>query len=696
MATFTLELIASDAPEEQILPMTAHVQKRMDRFIYTNKIKDSSVPIVYLEMDALDSWKNLQLVDRTYSIPTNSLRMAEKRISWDSFISAAIVSPYKELAITNVLGLDEFGAQRPLFFRHDLPVNTVECDVSVIEAGNRIDMDTGFEKVLSKDVLYTNYRNYFDPDTGAYRLYFVVSVDSEGVSTHALLNPVPVAKLAGWEDIDLEEGTLKTGYPVYSRERNTSGYTFYMNQAERWYTKPIEASLIKPVLPTGRLVTDSWYVKFTYAEFSTLVNDKLRRYHMPEYNLQPFSPSKPYVFSAYRQLLRVNSNVLSATRNNLKIDPSQRLHLEVHIFDVDSTLVKVLSTDTTKEGQRYSQTNLFIETDKIASWDNTTGLIVFGLELHADWSFKANYYYEANDLEYTRVSLNPLENPDALNRMFVFYMIPNVDDNDSAIHHLEVTHDGTIVACSQAQGRSYPNLQLLNEDGTYNINTVIGTKYASEVNTDVFLDTYTVGFDNDNAYYVLAEAVVLDRSLAEDTFVLDVRRPGNVLVAETAKEAMAANPKIAQSHYGYGELGQDAPKNAVMVLHAPLSLLEDYGGVLSQNEAEELLKTYMPAAGYAVITWEYPKVELSVDDITADQVDLTWTWEGPNYTYKLWRRSNVIDQWQLVHSEVDPAEGSMIYIDTDTVATDVFHYAVSIVEDGIEYPKSDTTSVKVV
>lgn len=697
----TLELIAHTpqdyAQRDSItLELIEHVHKRIEKFYYKKAIRKDSTPIAYIENPQLNSRKNIHIANRTYTISTNSPSNTELKKTWNKVTSKALSSPYKDVLITNQTFVDEKGTRGPLFFRHQLPEDVVECSLYVRNRGNRARVDTGFRVDLDAGAIYTNYRNFFDPDTGAYRLFFVVCSDSDGNTLHQLLNPVPVAKEADWRDVDPTTGKLTDAYPVYTKSKTSDGYTYYMSKSDTWYIKPLEKGLIQPRKPTGVSPKDPWFIRFTNGDFVALVNARLRRYYLPEYNFQPFAPYKPLVYSSYSDLLLVNRNIVATTRRNIKIAPEEGLHISIFVRDQDNILIKALTTNTSLDGQRYSDTDVFYESDKILSWDNQDGLIALGLKIHPDWQLSAAYYYELDDYEYTKLDLNPLNTRDIYDYMVVFYLIPDVTPQESALHHLLVDQGGFIVQCSQSGSISYPNLQLTNPDGSFNPETVIGLIYNSDTEQDTFLRRYGASYENDHAYYVLAEVSVLDSGLVEDQVEIDVRRPGGIISKQSFERAIRSNPKILQSYLGYGEDGQEIPKNAVMIVEAPLTLLEEFGGSLTREEAEIHLKKHVPSAVAAIIQWTYPHVELSAKSIVASQVDLEWYLEGPGIDYKLYRRNNPTDAWVLIDTITGAApEGIFSYTDSSVVSGEVYFYGVRIVENSIEFPMSNTVGVKV-
>lgn len=705
MAGITLELIAtSSSSYEQaqsiVLELVNHVHQRVERFRYVDDIKPVAVALDYLENPELDSWRHLQIANRTYGIPANSDKNAEVRKEWSVTTATAVAGQYAKMLITNELGVDPHGKKRPLFWRHALPDNTVSCQVEIVSRGNVQKVDSGYRLDLAQGNLYTNFRNFFDPDTGAYTLFFITSTDFDGETKYELLSPIEVAKEADWQDIDLETGRLTLERAVYSLERNASGYTFYMNKGDIWYSRPTEGSLIQPRLPSGRDPEDPWYLRFSAGDVTAVVNGAVRRYHVPEYDQQHYSPHKPYIYSPYERVLWVNERVLASTRKGLAINPEEGLHFTLLISDFENNLLRVLTTDSSLDGKRHSNTEVFYEYGEIKSWDNEDGFIALNTKIHPSYQLAAQYYYEADDFEYILYNFNPLYNKGFIGKMVVFYIIPGVDPDDQAIHHLVVDQEGIIRECSQRRGFSYENLQLLNSDGTYNANTIIGTRYISDIQTDTFVNRFAAGYANSKAYGLLAEVVLLNLDDLEDMQLYDVREQGASLRASTFKEALLANPRLLQSAVVYGEEGQEVPKNKVVILQAPISLRDDYGGVLPQAKAERLLTQHMDSSCLAIVEWEYPKVDLQGWGETSGEVDLTWTWEGAGLTYRLYRRASPVSEWEEIYSVVGSSTpGPMSYTDTETVAGSIAYYTVRAEEEvrgtAVLYPRTHSISVKV-
>ena len=167
-------------------------------------------------------------------------------------------------------------------------------------------------------------------------------------------------------------------------------------------------------------------------------------------------------------MLYVNGNVLASTRKNLAVDPGAARHMTIYAYNEDGILKSAYTTDESLEGQRAfkredadpsvvaNAENVFYEADKIVTVDNQEGFVLLSTPLDSQDTYYASFSYEAKSLEYTELNLNPINNKDVIDHMYVFYIHPDANSNDRAIHYLKVNRSGEIVYCSQKLGDHTP------------------------------------------------------------------------------------------------------------------------------------------------------------------------------------------------------------------------------------------------
>jgi len=309
------------------------------------------------------------------------------------------------------------------------------------------------------------------------------------------------------------------------------------------------------------------------------------------------------------------------------------------------------------------------------------------------------YFYEAKEYEIKDIDLNPLSNKKMLNHMVVFYVVPDVEASDKAIHYLLVDESGYVVYCSQGLGLGHPNLKLRNEDGTYNSNSPVGIKYISQSSGNPsFVKDFTAGYENEYGYVVLAEVSYRETSAISDQVVFPLKNKTPAFKDSKKISSYRKNPLSAYSPYGYGSESHNAlriPKEGVVIVRVPINIMEDYGGVFKESEVKAELAKCFDASVYPVIEWTYPKSKLSCDPTVSEELTLSWTWEGPDRDYKLYRRPNNGTSWTLIDTQSDPPQALLTYTDSGLTADEVWEYAVRITLNGIEYPISNIVSAKV-
>lgn len=688
MVKLDLELLALPngiyAQQKSIeLNVSSYVHKRIERFIYSPFLKTDATPISYIEYDKVDANKNIQIIDKLNSYRNNIL------IQEDYIVTnvQSVRLPYKNILATHKYSIIN-NKKVPLFYKHRLPEGTLNCEVSQISS-DEVKRDFDFLIDIDAGFIYTNANNYYNELTKDYLLFTVHGATRSG-SFNQILNVESVISEASWEDLDQDTGFIKEGSAVYTKENSTNSYLYRFNLNSDYYIKPEkeETFNIKPF--DNSSVDTSWFFRLSNGSFNLLKDGKVLNYTLPEYNTQSFFPYYPIRYSTFIEAKYVNEKILKIPQDNLFIKPETGQHFELRIFNSDGILIKVFSTDNSLHGSKYKDTSVIYE-DGITSWDNYSGFIALKNSIDISWKYNASYFYNSKDYEYTLLNLNPVFNKEILNSTVVFYLIPNTISN--ALHYLLISKDGQIKYTSQSQGIDYPNLQLLNSDNTYNTNNIIGMKYLSEIN-DNFLSTYSYGYDNNHNYLIVAELNFIDNLLVENIVKFDLTRKGNSLEPLKLNKTYRKNPKLLQSVYGFGKNGQEVPFTGSGIIELPIELLEEYGGHMTKTEAEKLAKTHYPAYNAGIVDWVYPKTVLDGTSITPGQVKLTFTWEGPDYNYLIYRKSNYSDMWVLIGTVTSLVNQNLVYTDINLQSGNTYYYAVAL-ENNVVYPNSNSVCVKV-
>lgn len=686
--SINLELVVEGPKQTKVLSVHSHVNKYLETIVYSKNIQEAACPLDYYENKSINSENNMFILDKSFLLDGN-LSFLENEDKFFVSETNSIISKYKDILVTNIKTPGQDGNERPLFYRHDLPTGVKEVDIEIstnMEGRKQI-----LYKVDKQDqVIYTNGDNYFDPSTGKYCFYFVITTDHNGNSERKILSLSRIVKDASWEDIDLETGKIKEDLIRYSVEKNNSGYSFKMNKEGPWYWIPTADSTISLLKPETISHKDNWNIRVKNGEIKTFSNGKFVRYWIPEFNQQAFNPYIPYNFVLSKHMEYVNEKTLSFTHKHSAILPEKELNLEVMCYDENDNIVEIYTTDKNKAGQFYRGTEIQYRVDSIESWDNKNGIVVFNEKLRSNYTFYGNYFSELKSYEMKEVSFNPLQNQEVKNYTWVIYCIPNLDYHEKAIHFIAVDKKGIIRHCSQTASNGYPNFQIRNSDGSFNQNTAIGLEYKSSSGAS-FAQMYSNLHANDYQYLILGEVYILEKEKIEDSFIADVRERKRMIREESLEKVFHKNPRILQSVYGYGENGQEYSRNNSLIYQIPITVLKGYGGDLTESEVMKVLEKTSPSSKKNIVDFVYKEPKVKIDNSKLTEIKFIFDWDGPQLKYNIYRKEKKEKEFELLEVIEDP-QGPFEFVDKN-LENKKYFYSFSIEENNIEYPRGPTFTV---
>ena len=686
-----IEAILNGDKQEIELPVTSHVNKYVEQFLYKKFINLGGCRLDYFEHDSINSDNNIYIYDMSSLTNRNERTIYKDLNQYIVSKTNTINTVYKEIMITNKLTRTREGKEIPLFRKHILPEGTTEADIEVI-SNNDMEINGSYEISIEDGCIYTNYENSHERKTGFYTLFFVISSDDKGNSKRELLNTVDTVRKLVAEDIDLNTGLPKAGIAAFSRQTSAAGFVFNVVGGGPWYWKPSEASMIFIKKPSGLLPIGNWNVSIANGNFKTVSNGILCNYWLPEYAQQPFTPFNPYTFAINQKMHFVNDRTLAFNRRGLKIDKSNFMHLEIYIYDENDQIIDVYTTNTDKRGLEVQNYSVIYNVDAIESWDEVSGIVSINEKIESRNSYFGYYYYTSDEYEMKEISFNPLQNKVSKDYRWIIYCIPNLAYDEKAIHYLGVDRDGMIRYCSQSFIHpGYPNLQVKDSSGNYNPDTMIGSKYEDSTG-ESFIEKYSNFKKNDYQYMVLGEISILDKSLIDDSILFDVRLR-EWLKKDSRANVFRKNPRIANSKYGYGENGHEFSQNNTMVYEIPIKVLKEYGGDFNKDELDIMLKEHTQSSKKNIFILSFLKPDVSFINTVANEITFNISYEGSLLTYRVYRKEKISDSYEVVKTFENPTT-ALSWTDAN-LQSKIYYYAFTIEEDGTEYPKSNFLSIRV-
>lgn len=692
MNFITLELVQNGKRQVQELDVFSYVKKPLETFVYKESLKDTRVPLTYVRSKKLYSDQNINI--------NNTSEKVRENVNFDSdleqknfFINgSAINTSYNNIKITNRTGLNQNNNEVPLFYAHRFSETAVSANLEIDS-----NMIEPLEKVYVTDLssgIYHNYSNFFNEASGEYRLFYVNWIDVNGVSYRELLDSADVVYELTWEDIDPVTGQVRSGVFGYEKTKNSLDYTYYLNVSGSYYWAPTSENYIECKVTKGRESKDPWYVSITNGSFKKVFGNKLYNYEVKEYYNQYFAPFFPYTFTAFFDLDWANKNTLKSDTNSIFYSKERNLNVDIYVYDKENKIKRLLSTDKVKEGERYQDTNIFWETDIISSIDEQNGFISLKEDFQAIDSFKGCFFYKKENFEYSKLNLNPIYNKDSLNHHYVFYCIPDLYSYETSIHYIKVNRAGTIVYCSQGDGlaserASYPCLSIRDEQGNVNQNTIVGKRYKGD---DSFVSNYSSLGNNDYRYHIAGEVSFKEQTNIDEIFSFDIRRDGGVLKESKRSIAFRRNRNLLQSKYGFGDKGIRYSKSYCHMIEVPLDLIEEYGGVYTKKEVEDLIERKMPGFSFNFIDWIYPKSSMKIDNSIVGSLTLELKSYSSDSTILIYKKDAKQGEYELFQ-ELQSFSGVQSLVDSSIVSGSIYYYCITIKIGNKEYPRHNEIEV---
>ena len=651
----------TDSKPTRKVDMHQAVKKPLFFTRFNQSLPDDAIQLGYVSVGVLEADQNIAIIDRSTAAPENYLATA---IDEETFSDINFLSFYRDILITDVY-TDEIPTQpiRPLFYKHTLPANTDINSVYILDGQlNRLspysykveqvmvyDETTGqATSVVDYVVVYNDFHNFYNEDTGVLKHYYVQYVDSTTSTPEAkvvLLNNENIYREATFQDIWSQTLRLKPWVKAYLVNVSTIYYQFTMPQRDVSYRVRYQEKTRLNV--AGPVIDDKeypWFLRITNGAFNHTHNNEVYRYQVAEFSTQQFNPLQPYKFVVNELGELVAPGIVYFEHKPLAFaDLSAQVIIK---SKNDSSVLYALTTNTTKHGNSYFEngidTGVKWDSTKILSYDAISGLVHIDLSLKDYYRIYGSFYYKEEYYELSMLNLNPLFNQDAMSSFYVVYLVPAAAANgnqsqEASIHYLRVTKDGTIRECSQNGSDGNTNLDQAFPTG------VIGMSYGRPgIDADTFLNEYSLEASlgengQDKRYLILAEVSVIRQSSIEDITYLDTRIRGGGIKDDYEQAAKEKNPEVAW----YGDIGLGGgvpyPGRSVVIARLPHCLLSTYGGRFTENQIREIVKRHMAFGHYPVIKFYGIKPRISITDFPeVDSVKVSWPSEISTCTFNVY------------------------------------------------------------
>jgi hypothetical protein len=428
------------------VPVTVLRQRYLDKFVYREQV-DNECQIAYVGYEPITFSSSVGVSFPLVNEAGNHSSFDDTKV-WRAFAGRYFTLKYKDVWITNK-AIRDGQREIPLFFGMKLPSSTINASLGF---HHRREADVYWEYDSDAKVIYCSETNYWDPELRDYRAIVVnYTYETEGgdiVARQDLFRSEPVFEEATFLDIDPDTLEIFPGRLVYTTTIRMSGDTdFEVNVDGPIYVAPRTEANIQPRRAGFEDIEEPWHLEFTNGVFNS--GDFI--YSIREYESQTFYPRSPYRTYWHKADI-LGKDLLKLPVAGLVVDPDGYLDLDIVIRNKQGTLLKALTTNTTKLDKPFDRWSIGDE-DSIFwgsfdySYDKANSVIRFTediVALDTDIIY-VQYVVDNNAYVYQDVNLNPSQNLLGANRNYYFYLVPNSIDGDRSIYHFafEYTATGT-------------------------------------------------------------------------------------------------------------------------------------------------------------------------------------------------------------------------------------------------------------
>ena len=637
-----------------------HINKRLENFAYGMVAPEAAVGISYIGYDPPTTTTALNFADLSEYLRENAFFFNQGTTNIDIVSGSTYRTRSNSIEGTDIFltSANASGKERPAWYRHRLPSNTVSARINSIDHNGTTRAVSPFSYTVSLESgnVFTDLKNNFNSTTGEYILYYVDSKDSSDATQRHLLRSDSMFHLGTYEDVDSDTGFFYEDSGAYIINQIGNAYEFTFANSNKKAIRQSPISRLRANMKPDLSLSHSWFPYVTNGSITQYYNGYTYVYEVNEFEGQDFIPYSPYLFTIKESLDVLAPNVLRTRQGRVAHDEYKNIYMDIIVTNDLGTIKHQVSSNPdiyADDDWTYCQFDV----------DENLGLIYcpLGPAILPGDSVVGTYYYAAETLELSWLDLNPQRHLGIENYMHVIYAVPNVDDNYSSIYYLKVDKNNIIVEANQGVGAHTPlhptafiDMRKEDDDGNCNAtNTVVGWEYrnygGSFSGGEFWTETYSVEGENNYQYLILAEITYVPPVAPDLATKLDARVLGGGVRMEDLQSVVEAAPVVQYSFPDLidTELGTTYPGHFAHYVRYPYTLLEKYGGSYTEEWVMEQIRAHGPTTAYYIIEPHgvIPRIcEVSAGS-TSGTIDISWAVEAPQYGYNVYVSSSWEGPW---------------------------------------------------
>ena len=453
-----------------------------------------------------------------------------------------------------------------------------------------------------------------------------------------------------------------------------------------WFIRPEIDDQIKAFDELFLESDQPWYLRVSSSDIFAFdqVAGLARRYSLPEYINQIFSPTAPYVFLGLQRCRVLGANYVQAPNGQLAFGGEQG-DFEMLVMNEEG-VPKAAYTSSVDGGQFFQEQidgrQVLYRSRNIVeegvSVHRRSGLIYLSDEILPTDRVYIKCTNKLEAVRYIGLNVNPIFNPSMRHGRAFLYCLEasEVGENNIALQHVVLDQFDDIVDWSDVTRLG----ELGQLDAAY-----VGDAVTSGLEKLLALQPTILQ---------VASVTLNANGDPNDLALIDVRRPGGIIKPEIAG---GMDPYLHQ----YPELqwavedglaNRSAPLHMAAHVRLPFSLTQEGGGVHTAESIQAKLQENVALGTHFVIDYEH---EVPFDirhleyDIDTETATIHFDDLGGAYTYQVRHRNRGYAEQQIVDVATVPStlSGSYIAITVSLSSEDTSHWLQIVpILGGVEWP----------
>jgi hypothetical protein len=599
IGSVSLSYTLNDFKVRKTFDTRVNIKTELEYLRFGSGYESQGLGLSFISSPGISPDKNILLIDRSSEFSRNSGDSEEE----EEYLSDDILIDYAGFDITDVVK-EVSGEIVPLYFWHDLTHAPSINNLEILDGKKEIvsrNLWSYYDEtsVVGEDRrgIYTNLKCNVSEEDNTFEVFYIRYKD---LDTNLVVEELLDSKTF-YEQASFVENRQSREYVITQINNNYNLRIVFdslnysptgLVGSQRFWLKRRAQSKITLQKPGILSAVERWSMQITPGEFF----EAGRKYWVPEYYLQLFSPTFPFRLVKEKEATIINNKLIYLGTHPIADLGTSGYYIYITIKETNGTVSKVFTNDPDADTYITKQgfvTNIFYDKEAIESISANSGFILLNEEIpDGDKAYVTCRYIERY-YSYDYLSVNPSINQEILGKKIVFFIKP--DQDERGVNHLIIDSDDNIIESSDPD---HPAVNMSYNDWE--------------------------NFSISSEYFIIGDVFVVQSLSIPDISVLDTRVMGGGVSEKDLESALKLQNEVSW-YWDVGNWdGKAYPGMGAIVVNLPRYILKELGGEFERGQIEEIVKRHAASGSYIIIKY-YDETTEILDIIPGDRTaSVSW------------------------------------------------------------------------